>query len=984
MNSVILDNFSITKEIQWEGDLVRNQGSFPDARIAGCISGSISTCELLSNWDGFTTLQFTLFNPWDYAVVGGIDIYDQTALNSSELEFGDYVKRDRSLLIGEGITHVIIFINPIQTTQGNRMLDLNNIRKVKISAPQPSENDIPISISSLRLSGDNNINNENDINNISYIDDLASAQPGDSVLVMKHLDIQCFTYKPEKYKEPEDILQLFGELKQEKDRLRDVVDIANINGRQTLYDQAVLIAVDIALIGRPMLAWYFLPRAKRANLNDALDLIREERKKLEDLLNSRTHEDDEDDSNLPMPLVKPLPDMKNVKISGNKFVDKAGNPVLVCAMNYHNNGDLMQFFSPERHKMELYAVGGGSRYDIEWSPVYEAFKKYPGTARVGWRGWCGHLIKDQWSMGGRKENVVICLENPKILDAIDEYNRIHAKEWVHDSSLLYVILGYELSYMCYCEESLRLFRIWLKERHRNIETLNSRWSTDYKGFDEAVPPQTKEHGPELNANRAAWFDWVDWNTRRFTDHLKWSRDSVRKLHPQIPICAGGTHSMLSPSNSTSGIDEEMIINEVDDVILHEGNDILGVDLLNALAETPKPMVDPEQGGSCERWLLNYLHGKSTIAMFWWPKQPSRQFPSSTLRAPLQGNMSIKKVAEHLTTALDVRRLNEELTAFWNIKKEIAIFYSKTNMLQVDLQLVGASTTPYLTSLRESYEAARCLDAGLTFISEKQLLKGKGSDYKLIILPNTMYLPESVFSAVDSYIKAGGNILMLPESLTRDEYNHPTEYLKHWGIHITSVDTTDIEGFGDIRQKYDQNLERAVTFAGGRDVKAVKYDEEIEDFDFSISGIFQHVSIDKGKVLISGPNNEPILVLIPRGSGFIWYLTGMPGRSSLFGLLDYIYKKADIERNFQVTDINGRRVLGLEARMVRRQHDDLIYLANESGRDIDFNIEINHNIYYKIRELRMLKYYEKPSGRIEEGQVLLFSFQKNPADKFFNQ
>lgn len=80
-------------------------------------------------------------------------------------------------------------------------------------------------------------------------------------------------------------------------------------------------------------------------------------------------------------------------------------PVLVCAMSYHNEGALLEFFAPERHKMEIYAVDGGSRYDIEWSPVYEAFHKYPGTERVGWKGWCRHLIKDQWVMGGRKEDV---------------------------------------------------------------------------------------------------------------------------------------------------------------------------------------------------------------------------------------------------------------------------------------------------------------------------------------------------------------------------------------------------------------------------------------------------------------------------------------------------------------------------------------------------------------------------------------------------
>ena len=186
--------------------------------------------------------------------------------------------------------------------------------------------------------------------------------------------------------------------------------------------------------------------------------------------------------------------------------------------------------------------------------------------------------------------------------------------------------------------------------------------------------------------------------------------------------------MFSPGNGTSGIDEELIINEVDDVILHEGDDLLGIDLFHAFAEEAKPLVDPEQGGDCSRWMLNYLHGKSAISKFWWPKQPSRQFPRSTLRAPLQGTMPIEKLYEHLSTALDVRRLNKEISAFWNIPKEAAILYSKTNMLQVPPELIVAKTTPYLTALRETYEAARGLDAAATFISEKQLAAGKGDQF----------------------------------------------------------------------------------------------------------------------------------------------------------------------------------------------------------------------------------------------------------------
>ncbi|MHA6485006.1 beta-galactosidase [Paenibacillus sp. strain BS8-2] len=969
MKDIILDNLTLDGQIEWEGRIERGKASLPSGKAASAVQGRIATDRLPGNWSGYGSLQLTVFNPWNRPVVGGIDIYDSRSLASPELEFGDFVGRGRSLLLGEGVTHVIVRIDPIQTTLGSRMLDLDQVVRVAIHMPEPEGEEKPIALSALRLSPER-----------EELDDLADAKPGDSVLVIRHLDVSCYTYEPDSYRDPDDVARLFEELTRERDKLERAIDVAEINGKQALYPRTALVAADIALIARPMLAWHFSPRAKRDNLSGALGLVREEREKLERLLTSRQHEDDEDDSNLPIPLVKPLPDFASLRIDGKRFVDKSGQPVLVCAMSYINEGPLLRFFSPEQHKREIYAVGGGSRYDIEWSPVYEAYHRYPGTERVGWQGWCGHLIKDQWAMGGRKENVVICLENERILESIGRYNQIHADEWRHNDELMYVILGYELSYMCYCEKSLRRFREWLAERHGTVEALNGRWGTDYRSFEEAEPPRTDVFGPAPDANRAAWFDWADWNTRRFSDHLRWARDDVRKLHPNIPICAGGTHSMMSASNGTTGIDEEMIVNEVDDVILHEGGDLLSIDLLHALSDKPKPMVDPEHGDNCTGWLLNYLHGKSTLSMFWWPKQPSRQFPVSTLRAPLHGTMDIKLVAEHLRTALHVRRLNEEITAFWDIPREAAILYSKTNMLQVPPEMMNASATDYLTALRDTYEAARCLDAGLTFITEKQLLADRATDYKLIILPAVKHLPESVFEALDRYVRGGGVVLELPESLTRDEYDRPADYLQRWSITVHRTSYPAIEGFGELEQRYDQNLERGVRYGLGREIEASRINTELCAMPLRMSGIFQDIELAAGEIVAEGPAAEPMLARVPVGSGFVWHCAGMPDASSLSALLDLLFAEAGIHRPLTVTDPEGKRIPGLEARLARREHDDLVYLVNQSGMPADYRIQTNRPVH-QVRELLSLDYYTEASGRIEDKSTLIFSLREDPATRW---
>ncbi len=112
---------------------------------------------------------------------------------------------------------------------------------------------------------------------------------------------------------------------------------------------------------------------------------------------------------------------------------------------------------------------------------------------------------------------------------------------------------------------------------------------------------------------AAWYDWACFNNRRFTDYLSWIKMEMRKFSPNTPICAGGTSSMLSSSNSVTGIDEEMIINEVDDVILNEsGSSTIFSDLLSSLSDKKMVMVEPEMGGGSHGILLQFLHGKSAI------------------------------------------------------------------------------------------------------------------------------------------------------------------------------------------------------------------------------------------------------------------------------------------------------------------------------------------------------------------------------------
>jgi beta-galactosidase GanA len=113
-----------------------------------------------------------------------------------------------------------------------------------------------------------------------------------------------------------------------------------------------------------------------------------------------------------------------------------------------------------------------------------------------------------------------------------------------------------------------MFRQWAEQKHGSIETANKAWDTSYRGFDSGVAPPVKNSWPLPGTNRALWYDWARFNQDRFTGYLLWVREEIQKLDDSMPLAAGGSSSMLADRTGTTEIDEERIVNEVDDVIIH--------------------------------------------------------------------------------------------------------------------------------------------------------------------------------------------------------------------------------------------------------------------------------------------------------------------------------------------------------------------------------------------------------------------------------
>jgi beta-galactosidase GanA len=506
-------------------------------------------------------------------------------------------------------------------------------------------------------------------------------------------------------------------------------------------------------------------------------------------------------------------------------------------------------------------------------------------------------------------------------------------------------------YICYCDRSRSAFHHWLEHKHGAVGAANKLWHTSYKSFDEVVPPPVKNSRPLPGTNRALWYDWARFNQDRFTDYLVTVRDTIRKLDRTVPLAAGGSSSMLAGRTGTTGIDEERIVNEVDDVIIHEGGgSTMGMDLQLALSETRKPLADPEMSiGAVEHLLPHFLHGKSVAQIYHWPSQPANEFYSNN-RSSLAHSWSfpLADVNEVLRVALDVRRLNREIAAFVETPAEVAILYSQTSTLQLPPEMLTWQTTPYLEELRNAYEAGQYLDAKTTFVTERQIGNGRLAHYKLLIVPGVRNLPASVVQKIWDYAAAGGRVLVLPESLLADEYNNPQPYLSKIGVEILKTERPKPGGGGRMLQGYDQAFSEEVTFTDNSPVKLAPSPGFPE---LSAVGVRQVLRTgSQAEVLSRYPDRGAAVVRAAVGRGKVYYSGASLRDLGYAKLLDNLFDEAGVSRPVRVRRLDGHEKGHVEARLAMFQGKTLLYIANFESAPARLEIEAQRPVT-GLKELR---------------------------------
>ncbi len=945
--TLVLDDFETGVSAAWRGRIRWSRSHVSHGQASAELvfdrrAAAVTYTPAHSDWRGYDRLLFDVYSERNSVSTATLLIYDG---NSREDKRRDYYEAENKILLQGGWNHVEFKLSALRTASYERDLSRDRIRRVVFQVDRGAAFPWTLSLDNVRL-----------VAGPEPKDTATREQPQDAVTV---IDGRFFTVRqvarPEEVPEAAAVAALRTKAEREAALLRNAVEAARIQGIETIYDERHLITAELGLRIRPRLAWFNNDASKRAMFAYVARTCRESRRRLEDKIQGTDRQPMTDDTAFGGPLIEPFPPLKGTPSGGWFFRTPGGDPMMILSL-HSPSAVLQRFFATPRQHIESYAVGGGSRWTIEDSPVYAAFQADPDTHRVGWDGWCGHLVRDLDSMGVSKmENTVICLESPRIRKALEEYIRINIPKFNANPELLYNIMAYELMYICYCDRSQRRFREWLLHKHGGIDRANERWATSYRSFDEVVAPPVHNARPLPGTNRGLWYDWARFNQDRFTEHLLWVRSTIRKIDPSTPLAAGGSSSMLSGHTGTSGIDEERIVNEVDDVILHEGGgSTMGMDLQLALSEKPKPVADPEMSLGSIRYLMpHFLHGKSVAQLWHWPAQPGNEFHSNNYSSLAHGWMyPLEDIGELLRAAVDVRKLSKEIAAFVDEPAQVAILYSRTSTLQLPPEMLTWDTTPYLAELRKTYEAAQPLDSRVTFVSERKIREGWLDRYKLLLIPGVRNIPAGVVEKIWDFAARGGHVLITPESLIGDEYNRPAPYLARVGIRVLKTYAPTPGASDAMVQGYDQSFSHQVVFGYGPPTVLQPHPGRPRLPGLSSRGIRQEVRIERtAERLFEYADGSAAIVRVSLGQGAVYYSAASLEKAGYSKFLDSVFEAAGVSRPVRVLPIDTTPTDAVEARFAQSGGRRLLYVVNFGTTTAQLRIVAPEMPFSGLRELR---------------------------------
>ncbi|MFF0426150.1 beta-galactosidase [Streptomyces sp. NPDC004520] len=228
---------------------------------------------------------------------------------------------------------------------------------------------------------------------------------------------------------------------------------------------------------------------------------------------------------------------------------------------------------------------------------------------------------------------------------------------------------------CFCEESARDFRRWLRHRHGTLAGLNSAWGTScwgqhYTDWEQIEPPR-KAPGP---VNPTQLLDWRRFSSDALLACFEAEREVLKEVTPDVPVTTNFMSVLRELDYWKWAAAEDLVSDDAYPDPADPRSPVkaaLGYDLMRSLKRGPwlllesapsavswRPVNVPKDPGVMRLHSLQALaHGSDGVMFFQW--RQARYGPEKFHSAMLpHGGTRTRQWRETVALGADVRRLAE--------------------------------------------------------------------------------------------------------------------------------------------------------------------------------------------------------------------------------------------------------------------------------------------------------------------------------------
>lgn len=322
--------------------------------------------------------------------------------------------------------------------------------------------------------------------------------------------------------------------------------------------------------------------------------------------------------------------------------------------------------------------------------------------------------------------------------------------------------------LCQCDRCLAAFRAFLQRRHKDIDTLNRAWGTEFAGFDDVRPLSTDQvrrrelGGGMLPGNLQPWSEHLEFTDQQFAKVVHKLADKSRRLRPELPVGLTG----MQPPSAFGGHDYARLLPGLD---LIEAYDIGGA---TALAASLRPAamalstLGPGPQGSpaslpLARLCAAALRGDAAVVVW----NGDNVFGKDGAPSPF--GQSLQRAFERLGPALDAcAGAAVQRSEVWLLESQPSV----RAFWMLDSAGDGATWPRRLSSYEATHSTSLATrsswvhllgDLGLQprFVGAADLpVQLLQRPPRLLILPASIAMSDRVCQAIAAYVFAGGRVL----------------------------------------------------------------------------------------------------------------------------------------------------------------------------------------------------------------------------------